>query len=238
MFQFNKSLMSFHEAMHATRRKQSTILRQVWYVVAAVARLVTLLIQRNYIVFEGKKENLTGCKSEIRKHVHYSYSLSKGTSRAIDAEVLQKWGLPLKLPRVPKIKDCKWDPPAAGIIKINADGTSQGNPRPAGYGSEYRNSECVVLQVLCRNLGVTTSYVAEDMGIIESVEVALSKRWNRLWIESDSGDAVMVFGTSELPWEVRPQWERCKSRLHHVVVSSACVKSTLPLIKLQGIILA
>ncbi|KAF9623159.1 hypothetical protein IFM89_037740 [Coptis chinensis] len=59
------------------------------------------------------------------------------------------------------------------------------------------------------------------MGIIENVEVALSNGWDRLWIESDSRAAVMAFGTSKLPWKVRPKWERCKSRLSYVMVSSA-----------------
>ncbi|KAF9613452.1 hypothetical protein IFM89_008299 [Coptis chinensis] len=109
-----------------------------------------------------------------------------------------------KFPKVPRIKDYKWNPPDDDIIKVNTYGASHGNPGSARYGLVYRNSNSEVLFVVCKNIGTATNYVAEVMGIIESIEMAIDNGWHKLWIESDSKAGVIVFGTSELPWEVRP----------------------------------
>ncbi|KAF9615078.1 hypothetical protein IFM89_021649 [Coptis chinensis] len=64
------------------------------------------------------------------------------------------------------------------------------------------------------------SNFAEVMAILESAELAIDKRWGNILIESDSKAAVTAFGTSELPWEIKPQWKCTRKKLSYVLISS------------------
>ncbi|KAF9623338.1 hypothetical protein IFM89_000827 [Coptis chinensis] len=59
----------------------------------------------------------------------------------------------------PRVQQGIWLPPAYGQIKINTDGAVKG-------------------------LGEATSYWAESIGILESVEIAIEKGWLNVWVES------------------------------------------------------
>ncbi|KAF9617484.1 hypothetical protein IFM89_036643 [Coptis chinensis] len=87
-----------------------------------------------------------------------------------------------------------------GHQHLNVDGSSGDNAGNSGYGAVYRNADNEIPQVLCRNIGVSTSYIAEVQGILESIEMAISTGWTNLWVESDSVAAVVAFGEGQIPW--------------------------------------
>ncbi|KAF9591539.1 hypothetical protein IFM89_004593 [Coptis chinensis] len=68
--------------------------------------------------------------------------------------------------------------PPQGYMKLKCDGAPKGNPGPAG---------------------VNTNFLAEVLAIMEALEIALSKGWSHLLVESDSTAAIKAFGTGNLP---------------------------------------
>lgn len=46
-----------------------------------------------------------------------------------------------------------WTPPPLGVLKLNFDGASKGNPRQAGYGSVIRGHNQNAVRVICGPLG-------------------------------------------------------------------------------------
>lgn len=60
----------------------------------------------------------------------------------------------------------QWKPPIEGVPKLNFDGSSKGNLRPASFGCVNRNHNSKVMRVICCPLGVCDSTEAEAMGLL------------------------------------------------------------------------
>ncbi|KAF9620149.1 hypothetical protein IFM89_010808 [Coptis chinensis] len=126
-------------------------------------------------------------------------SLSKSFSNLQDKDVLNNWGIERKLRRAPRIQPCWWTLPDNGVLKLNTDGASKGNHGPAVVGVSARNSGGSFEFVYCRNIGVTTSYVSECIAILEGIEIAVSKGYTAIWVESDSKVVAAAYNTKNIP---------------------------------------
>ncbi|KAF9623384.1 hypothetical protein IFM89_001304 [Coptis chinensis] len=90
------------------------------------------------------------CRVEIRKAIYRAYNLPKGymDNPVHDLSSLHKLTVQMKYRKTPKMNECFWLAPPPGVIKINTDGSSCGNPGDAGWGSLYRDNQGVTLGVV------------------------------------------------------------------------------------------
>jgi ribonuclease HI len=80
----------------------------------------------------------------------------------------------------------KWQPPSYGILKINTDGSSRGNPGPAGIGGIGRDAMGSVVFIFSIYEGIQTINLVEGLAILAALEKAHAQGWRRIVCESDS----------------------------------------------------
>ncbi|KAF6159661.1 hypothetical protein GIB67_029919 [Kingdonia uniflora] len=74
-----------------------------------------------------------------------------------------------------------------------------------GAGVVFRNHEGEVIGVLVHNLGIVTSFFAECFAIIDGLSKTKEKRWNRVWVVSDSNAAILAIQSNKIPWRLQPK---------------------------------
>ncbi|XP_061354128.1 uncharacterized protein LOC133298795 [Gastrolobium bilobum] len=79
-----------------------------------------------------------------------------------------------------------WTFPEVGFVKVNTDGASCGNPGVATCGGVIRNSQGIWLNGFAYKLGFCSSFKAELWGILRGLEMAWSKGYRKIILESDS----------------------------------------------------
>ena len=67
----------------------------------------------------------------------------------------------LKTPTHLAMKQIQWEKLACGWAKLNTDGSSLGNPGPAGRGGVIRDIEGAWIMGFMRNIGITSRYIAK-----------------------------------------------------------------------------
>ncbi|KAL5706961.1 hypothetical protein ACHQM5_025066 [Ranunculus cassubicifolius] len=70
-----------------------------------------------------------------------------------------------------------------------------------------------------KKLGNCSIFFAECEAVITSVEVALSRNWDRLWIETDSAATVHSLRLRKAPWQLQARWENCLSKVQYLMIS-------------------
>ncbi|KAF9603189.1 hypothetical protein IFM89_034522 [Coptis chinensis] len=66
---------------------------------------------------------------------------------------------------------------------------------------------------------LTTNYIAECEAIVCALELAISKGWLEVWVESDARAAVMAFVKDQVSWNVSARWTSCKRKFTYLLVS-------------------
>ncbi|KAF9599637.1 hypothetical protein IFM89_001379 [Coptis chinensis] len=84
------------------------------------------------------------------------------------------------------IQQVNWYPPEQGVIKINCDRCSLGNPGRGGAILTFIDYQSNLLGILAQGLGVVTNYEAESIALVLAAERAISHGWRVIWIETDS----------------------------------------------------
>lgn len=87
----------------------------------------------------------------------------------------------------------KWFPPPVGILKINTDGSSKGNPGPARIGGVGRDSTGSVVFLFSSYEGTKTVNLMEGLAIFSALEQAYALGWRKVICESDSQVLVNFF---------------------------------------------
>ncbi|XVF09547.1 hypothetical protein REPUB_Repub07fG0103600 [Reevesia pubescens] len=99
-----------------------------------------------------------------------------------------------------------WFPPDLGFVKFNVDGSSKGNPSPAGCRGVLQDSSGHIVAMFFGPLGVQESNVAELVVIKTALEDFVQTRWIsccNLIVESDSVIAVKWCLNEEArPWRL------------------------------------
>jgi len=112
------------------------------------------------------------------------------------------------------IKVVLWHPPIANWIKCNIDGAALGSPGQSSCGGLFRDSSGDCIGCFAENLGVQTDFYAELMGAINAIEIASSKNWQSLWLETDSKLVQMaIASTLSIPWQIRNRWLNCTIKI-------------------------
>ena len=86
-------------------------------------------------------------------------------------------------PTTPADTTCATPP---GLLVLEADGGSRGNPGPAGAGAVLRDQEGLIIKELNRFLGITTNNVAEYQALIMGLKAALFYGPDKLLVKLDS----------------------------------------------------
>ena len=98
----------------------------------------------------------------------------------------------------------EWVPPPRGCLKLNFDGSSKGNPGPAGFGGIITGDEGQIIMVYSGPMGTTTSNEAEVTGLLEGVKMLSTLSTSPLAIE---GDSKLTIGWARkainIPWKIK-----------------------------------
>ncbi|XP_077232486.1 uncharacterized protein LOC143869814 [Tasmannia lanceolata] len=95
----------------------------------------------------------------------------------------------------------QWVNPPVGFSKLNFDGSSLGNPGPAGIGGVLRNSEGDVVQAFSEPIGVADSTEAEVRAAYQGFLMLGSERVANTIVEGDSVNVIRwLKGSVNPPW--------------------------------------
>ena len=89
-----------------------------------------------------------------------------------------------KNPRVERL--IQWERPGRGWFKLNTDGASLGNPDAVGGGGIIRNDVGIWVRAFARNIGNTTSFLAELWALRDGLQMCLQMHINALEVELDA----------------------------------------------------
>ncbi|KAL4292566.1 hypothetical protein AHAS_Ahas18G0040900 [Arachis hypogaea] len=85
-----------------------------------------------------------------------------------------------------------WHPPPKGWIKLNTDGTAQGNPVVTGCGGLLRNEEGNWIAGFTHRIGDGTAFLAELWGVKNGLKLAWTMGFKRVVVEIDSAAVVSL----------------------------------------------
>ncbi|RHN51770.1 putative ribonuclease H-like domain-containing protein [Medicago truncatula] len=87
--------------------------------------------------------------------------------------------------------------------KVNTDGAATRNPRNASTGDIFRDKEGLCIGCVAQNLGNVNAYHGELMAAIIAMEIAQSRNFNHLWLETDSQLVYLALkSSSSIPWKL------------------------------------
>ncbi|WJX52536.1 hypothetical protein P8452_38639 [Trifolium repens] len=173
----------------------------------------------NQLRFNNKKIHWKSLINCIIASVSMSCNNSnlKAYSNISEFVLLQKFQVKRNFGNAPKIKEVLWQPPILNWIKCNCDGASVGNPGISACGGIFRNANASFLGVFALNIGINTSLNAELAAAMLSIEIASSKGWSHLWLESDSMLVVQAFSFAKIvPWALRNRWDNCLLKISNM----------------------
>ncbi|CAJ2636465.1 unnamed protein product [Trifolium pratense] len=124
--------------------------------------------------------------------------------------ILKVFDVNVHHPKTPVIKEVLWKPPLYNWVKCNTDGSALGSPGLASCGGIFRDYTATFLGGFSINIGNSYALHAELIGVMSAIEIAHSKGWNNLWIESDSQLVNLAFKSAHIvPWKLRNRWFNC-----------------------------
>ena len=136
----------------------------------------------------------------------------------LDGRLLSSLGVAPKRGKAPKIQHVLWHSPIFPWIKVNTDGLAKGNPGPAACGGVFRDASGCFLGGFCQPLGLNSSFYAEFYAVILAIEIAFTRGWFYLWLESDSASVVACFSSLSFspPWNLRVRWSNCHAKIRQM----------------------
>ncbi|KAJ0027643.1 hypothetical protein Pint_36567 [Pistacia integerrima] len=113
-----------------------------------------------------------------------------------------------------------WKVPPLLWVKVNTDGLSKGSPGLSACGGVFRSNSGEFLGGFLINLGFEFAYYAELMAVLIAIEIAYSKGWWQLWIESDALTVVQVIQTRWLDPRHRliDRWIECLRLMNSMII--------------------
>ncbi|KAF7827592.1 reverse transcriptase [Senna tora] len=84
----------------------------------------------------------------------------------------------------------KWGKPRPGLLKLNTDGSSLGNPGPAGFGGLFRDENGRWICGFSSHLGNRTNMFAELSAIKHGLNIAINRGFLRFVVDADCLEAI------------------------------------------------
>ncbi|XP_057774811.1 uncharacterized protein LOC130993790 [Salvia miltiorrhiza] len=196
----------------------STRLRAFWK-----AGIISLMWKiwdcRNRIIFENVsfegRSILAFVRSFVKEIDNTSMNLGNTNSSWTDYMISRNLGVNNKVAPPPRMTEVHWWPSVHHWIKVNTDGSALGSPGIIAAGGVFRDNWAVVRGCFHIKGGVGFAFEAELLAIITAINIAHSRQWLHLWIESDSTYVVRLLEsrTMAVPWRFIASW---KQALHHL----------------------
>ena len=149
-----------------------------WKIVFPIA-IWSIWKSRNGFVFNRKNQN-PSLASEILKQA-MEYVCCVATPRGLTRHV---------------VKRVCWEKPPFGWVKLNIDGSTDGNPGLAGYGGLLRDDHGNWLVGFARRIGTTTSFVVELWGHRDDLSLCYNLNIPSIIVELDAKAIVDIFQNS------------------------------------------
>ncbi|GKV33503.1 hypothetical protein SLEP1_g42009 [Rubroshorea leprosula] len=143
--------------------------------------LWTIWFTRNQFVHNSTQMNIQQIKNVILNRV----------------QEFLKYNSPDITPRKKTVIHIGWSPPPLGFLKLNIDGSAQGNPGMAGAGGIFRDHNGSWIYGYSRRVGFTTSLVAELWAIRDSLDIAVNRGISKLILEIDSKVAELLLKSAD-----------------------------------------
>eukprot|EP00253_Pinus_taeda_P007373 PITA_07373 len=86
----------------------------------------------------------------------------------------------------------RWNCPPEGVLKLNFDGASRGNPGRASIGGVIRNQEAEIVHIYCRALGEGTNNEMEFAALEQGLRILKSLQNSNAVVEGDSSLVISV----------------------------------------------
>lgn len=172
----------------------------------------TIWFNRNQARFKDKKIFWKSVVNEIIAKVALSGNNNNKAAAGdmLEFTILKACKVNVKPPRAPNIKEVLWSPPINSWIKVNTDGASTKNPCKASAGGIFRDSEGNCIGCFTQFLGSVNALHAELVAAMTAIEIASSKGFTNLWLESDSQLVILAFrSNSGIPWCLSNRWKNC-----------------------------
>ncbi|XP_057803256.1 uncharacterized protein LOC131018559 [Salvia miltiorrhiza] len=101
-------------------------------------------------------------------------------------------------------------PPVSHWIKVNTDGSASGAPRKIATGGVFRDNVGWVRGCFHYKGGTGFAFEAELLAVIMAIQIAHSRGWFALWVESDSTYIVNLLNTRSniVPWRFVASWNK------------------------------
>ena len=167
---------------------------------------------RNQARFQNKQLNWRSVINTIISNVTLSGNKTCKTSSSSMFEfmILKAFNIIIHPPKAPTIKEVLWQPPLSNWTKVNTDGVLVKNPMKAACGGIFRDNNASFKGGFAQNTETGSSYSAELLVAILAIEIAYSKNWHNLWLETDSQLVLLAFRSKTLiPCELRNRWINC-----------------------------
>ncbi|PRQ42072.1 putative RNA-directed DNA polymerase [Rosa chinensis] len=174
---------------------------------------------RNRLRFDNRSPIFSTLCCSIMAWIRQFGSLVPGYYKGVlDSRLLSSLGVCPKPRKAPKIQRVLWHPPLPPWVKVNTDGLAKGNPGPAACGGVFRDASGVYLGSFCQPLGCNSSFYAELYAVIVSIEVAFTRGWTTLWLESDSISVLASLSSNSFspPWDLRVRWQNCLKNIQQM----------------------
>ncbi|XP_057871389.2 uncharacterized protein LOC131077832 [Cryptomeria japonica] len=204
------SLIEFWESLGRPPAK-TPFLQVAWFIGPSFI-LWNLWLERNRRVFCDSRldsgQLWTKIISRLQETIHAKCDMSVSIDPG-DVTVVRDLSLGVNsrgcsaniIPRRVKRRICRdgrWAPPPDGVLKINTDGSSRGNPGHAGIGGIGRSKDGDVVFCFSVYKGLYSNNLMEALAIKTAVERGCSLGWRRIICESDSQIVVDMLNNQRL----------------------------------------
>lgn len=147
-------------------------------VLSAVTHIIWFIwFARNQLRFNNQSMTVSSIRHLISASVAMSgnLSLGKSSSLMLEFQLLKSFHVSIHHPKAPQVIQVNWYKPPCGWFKCNSDGASRGNPGLSAYGGIFRDSSGAILGCFYDFIGISTSFTAELVGAMKSIELAHEK---------------------------------------------------------------